>query len=367
MADKYSLKDDLFNKESVSYLCSTLKSVMPEFKDETYLKDALNKFPELELKERMTYLTVLLYNYLPQDFIEATTILKQSLANAKRESMFAFGCYCEYVNTYGCNDTYIDESLDLLCEFTKWFSSEFAIRDFIINYPDKTFEQMKQCSLSDDTDQRRFASEGLRPKLPWAKGIVFDYKKGASLLNNLYYDKERYVTRSVANHLNDLSKIDPSFVLQLLEKWQDEGKQDADEFSYMVNHSLRTLIKKGHKETLEFLGYRQEPNIEVSELSITTPQLKLGDSLKFSFNIKALEDEQLIVDYQVTYPMASNKRSTKVFKLKKTLFSKDCIITINKNHPFRAMTTKKLYSGTYELDVQINGKFYSHGTFELNV
>ena len=90
-------------------------------------------------------------------------------------------------------------------------------------------------------------------------------------------------------------------------------------------------------------------------------------SLSFSFDIKALEDESLIVDYQVTYPMANNKQSTKVFKLKKSLFTKNSIITLKKNHPFRAMTTKKLYSGLYELDIQINGEFYAHGTFELNV
>jgi len=31
------------------------------------------------------------------------------------------------------------------------------------------------------------------------------------------------------------------------------------------------------------------------------------------------------------------------------------------------MTTKKLYSGTYDLHIQINGQFYSHHTFVLVV
>lgn len=367
MADKtFSLKDDLFNKDSVSYLCSNLKEVYPSFKDQVYLEEALNNFPNLELKERMTYMTTLLYNHLPKDFTEATTILSESLKLVTEDSMFVYGSYCEYVTTYGCNDELVDDSLDLLCNYTKWFSSEFAIRDFITLYPNETFTKMEACSLSDNFHQRRFASEGLRPKLPWAKGIKFDYKKGASLLNNLYYDQERYVTRSVANHLNDLSKIDPDFVLELLGNWKTEGKQEENELAYMINHSLRTLIKKGHKPTLEFLGFHQNPNIKVKNLVITNHKLNLGDSLSFSFDIEALDAEHLIVDYQITYPMTSEKRSTKVFKLKKILFNKG-VTSISKNHPFRAMTTKKLYTGTYEIHIQINGQLYLNDTFELTV
>lgn len=368
MADKsFSLKDDLFNKETVTYLCSLVKEVYPFFQSDDYIRESLEHFPQLELKERMTFMTSLLYSYLPKDFEEATGLLLQSLQGVTSDSMFTFGSYCEYVTTYGCSDNYVDYSLDLLCEFTKWFSSEFAIREFITRYPEESFVKMEACSLSDNLHQRRFASEGLRPKLPWAKGITFDYKKGASILNNLYYDQERYVTRSVANHLNDISKIDPDFVLDLLGKWQEEGKQEKAELDYMINHSLRTLIKKGHLGTLEFLGFHHSPKIKVSPLRISTPNIAIGDSLVFSFDIEALEDEALIVDYQVTYPMASHKQSTKIFKLKKTLFEKGKQITLDKKHPFRVMTTKKLYPGTYELAIQINGQLYAHNTFELTV
>jgi len=224
----------------------------------------------------MTFMTTLLFNHLPKDYIEATKLLLNSLQSATNDSMFVFGSYCEFVTTYGCSDQYIDYSLDLLCEFTKWFSSEFAIRDFITLYPTETFAKMTTCSLSENIHQRRFASEGLRPKLPWAKGIKFDYKLGASLLNNLYYDKERYVTRSVANHLNDLSKMDPDFVLNVLTSWKQEGKQNREELNYMFNHSLRTLIKKDHIPTLEFLGFHANPKIKVKNLTITTPNLVLG-------------------------------------------------------------------------------------------
>jgi 3-methyladenine DNA glycosylase AlkC len=51
-----------------------------------------------------------------------------------------------------------------------------------------------------------------------------DYKRTIEILDNLYFDKSRYVTRSVANHLNDISKIDGDLVVDVLEKWKNKLK-----------------------------------------------------------------------------------------------------------------------------------------------
>jgi 3-methyladenine DNA glycosylase AlkC len=49
-----------------------------------------------------------------------------------------------------------------------------------------------------------------------------DYKKTIQILDNLYYDKTRFVTRSLANHLNDISKKDPKLVLDTVKRWENE-------------------------------------------------------------------------------------------------------------------------------------------------
>jgi len=67
---------------------------------------------------------------------------------------------------------------------------------------------MLNWSKSENYHHRRLASEGSRQKLPWCQKINLDYKKTIKILDNLYFDESRYVTRSVANHLNDISKID---------------------------------------------------------------------------------------------------------------------------------------------------------------
>jgi hypothetical protein len=175
------------------------------------------------------------------------------------------------------------------------------------------------------------------------------------------------VVRSVANHLNDISKIDPGFVVECLKKWKSTGKQSAKEMDYLMNHALRTLIKKGHEESLALIGFKQTPQIIIKEIRVEKNKIKLGESINFSITLEALEEESILVDYKVIYPMASGKTSEKVFKLKKINVKKYEVVTINKKHVFKEMTTKKLYTGNYELLVQINGSLHKGFKFYLDV
>jgi 3-methyladenine DNA glycosylase AlkC len=213
---------------------------------------------------------------------------------------------------------------------------------------------------------RRLASEGIRPKLPWAKKINYDYKVGAKLLNNLYLDNNRIVTRSVANHLNDISKIESNLVLEILTRWKNSKKQNNLEMDYIINHSVRGLIKAGDKNTLNFLGYSSEPRVCVLNFNLLNNKIKLGEYIEFNFNLLADCDEDLMVDYKITYPVPTGSLSTKVFKIKKfEIKHKSGKVRINKKHRFISMSTKKLYSGTYKLELIINGNSYLEREFEL--
>ena len=97
-------------------------------------------------------------------------------------------------------------------------------------------------SKSKNYHHRRLSSEGSRQKLPWAVNINLDYKNTIEILDNLHSDKSRYVTRSVANHLNDISKIDPDLVLDTLQRWKSTNL--SEDIDYIISHSTRTLIKK---------------------------------------------------------------------------------------------------------------------------
>ncbi len=367
MSEPYILKDDLFNRETVTELAKAIQAVHGPFDLEAFVDQCVEGFPTRELKERMSHMTLCLHDHLPQDFYQATDILKQTCEQTDTNDRFVYGSFSEYVEMYGCSDQWVDHSLTMLGEYTKVFSAEFAIRKFINQYPDKALAQMHQWAKSKDHNQRRLASEGLRPKLPWGSGINLDPMKAMEPLDFLYYDSERYVTRSVANHLNDLSKIHPQVVIETLERWQATGRQNEKEMAYIVSHSTRTLVKRGHQGALNLLGYKTGARIEVEGFVIHTPEIHIGDSIVFDVTIKALEDCKLMVDYQVDYPMAKGKRGQKVFKLKKVSLQEGQSISMQKKHAFKEMTTKKLYEGDHSVRLQINGQFHNEGSFYLHV
>jgi hypothetical protein len=76
---KFLLKDQLFNETKVVYLAGLLKNVYPAFLDIEFIKEVLDKFRELELKQRISHISDVLKKYLPNDFEKALKILLKSL------------------------------------------------------------------------------------------------------------------------------------------------------------------------------------------------------------------------------------------------------------------------------------------------
>ncbi len=367
------MKDDFFNVVKVNKIASEIKTVYEEFQQERFEKDTVEKFFKLELKERIFHIRDMLSKYLPSDFKEATTILLKALPpeldTAKTDNDFGdfiYAPYGEFVTEFGCSEEYLDFSLEALKEITKRFSVEFAIRDFINKFPNETYIMLHDCAISKNYHQRRLASEGLRLVLPWAKKINIDYHDNLPILDNLYHDKTRFVTRSVANHLNDISKIDATLVLDTLKRWKNSQKQEPKEMEFIINHSLRSLIKSGHEQTLIFLGYRPNPSIKVQGFKLFSELVKIGEALEFSFEIEAQKEEGLIVDYIIHFRTKVGKSSPKVHKIKKLNLKKGEIVELVKKHHFKAnMTTRKLYVGEHKLELQVNGKIYKSVLFSL--
>ena len=60
------------------------------------------------------------------------------------------------------------------------------------------------------------------------------------------------VRRSVANHLNDLSRADAALAVSTAKRWLQTP--DANTLK-IVKHALRTLIKAGDPDALSLLGF----------------------------------------------------------------------------------------------------------------
>lgn len=387
MAEKFSLKDELFNPAKVQYLAGLISAAYPKFSAKQFVTAVVEKFPERELKARIEWIRDTLQKFLPDDFETAVQILIQSLPpeldpeNSDDDyGDFIFAPFSDFVAQHGCTEHYLEFSLEVLERMTKNFSAEDSIRFFLRKFPEKTVQKMEDWSQSSNYHVRRLASEGARPKLPWSQKVELSSPEIIQkILENLYADPTRYVVRSVANHLNDIAKDDEHLVIETLKRWKNSDisrtKNNQKELEFLISHSLRTLIKKGNAEALELLGYSPYPEILVENFLVQTSEVKIGEYLEFSGEIvshakspeTSEKSQKLMIDYIIHFIDKSGKTRPKVFKLKKTEISGSENFSFSKRHPLRIMTTKKLYAGTHRVDVQINGRLFSGGSFGLVV
>ena len=373
MKEKFSLKDHLFNAPKVALLACSIKNVYLTFEDESFQREVLEAFPKLELKARIVHIRVCLKKYLPTDYREAVTVILKALPKPLDENLsdddfgdFIYAPYHDFVAHYGCTKEHLAFSLAALKEMTKRFSAEDAIRYFINAFPKETLKTL--CDWTNDSNYhvRRLCSEGTRPKLPWSQKINIQPEDTLSILHSLFADKTRYVTRSVANHLNDLTKIQADIVLNMLTEWKASGKQREGEMNFVVKHALRTLVKNGHKEAIMLLGFGDSEGISMSDLTYNNA-VKIGDYLAFSFNIHSIQTKNLVIDYILHFQSKQGTLTNKkVFKLQTFDMTAHKTVGLSKRHFFKSnMTTRKLYAGLHKIEIQINGVIMGVFQFEL--
>lgn len=375
MKKRFSLKDHLFNKESVTYLGELFASVDVSFNKKQFVDEVMKRLLKLELKERIVWIAEVLEHHLPTDFKKASKIIVKALPSPLDPSKtdndfgsFIFAPLGEYVVRNGLTKTNIQQSYKTLLELTQRFSMEDALRSFINEHPEVTFEQLQQWSTHKHYHVRRLVSETTRPYLPWSRRLTTEITKPIPFLDQLHADSTRFVTRSVANHLNDISKKHPELVVNLLQKWKQEGKQDQKELQWITSHSLRTLVKRGDTNALLLLGYRDNPKITVDNFSISKASEKVSRDgvLSFSFSITAKEEAELMVDYLIDFVKAKGQTKAKVFKIKKVTMKKGETISITKNHRFVSdATTYTLHTGKHTVTLQINGKKFDSAHFTV--
>jgi len=372
-SEKFSLKDHLFNAEKVEKMANEIAAVFGNFNKIVFVNNVLVEFPNLELKQRISHITFCLKSYLPNDFEQALSIILEALPEPCNPRLtdndfgdFIYAPYSNFVAIYGCKKEYLNLSLSALEQITKRFSAEDAIRFFINAFPDATLLKMLEWSKNENYHVRRLASEGSRPKLPWSQKINITPEDALPILDNLFSDSTRYVTRSVANHLNDIAKTNPQLVLETLAKWKKSNKQEANEMDYIIRHSLRTLIKNGDSNALELIGINQKPNIEMLFISVSD-SVEMNNYLHINFELIAKATTNLMIDYIIDFQNKKGEmNSSKVFKMKQVSLKKDEKISIQKKHQFRQfMTTRTLYPGKHQFSLQINGQIVYQSSFEL--
>lgn len=310
---------NLYSPDFYTKLGTQLQQIIPNFDKAQFEKDIFcDTWDKKELKDRMKHTADVLATLLPSNFSQAAPIVYKLVEIVKVEQgkwdSFLYMFLPDYIERFGIEDFEI--AYPLLEEVTQLASCEFAVRPFIVKYDTQMTDVILQWSLHKNHHVRRLASEGIRPRLPWATALPL-YKKNPSpilpILENLKTDSSEYVRKSVANNLNDITKDNPDVVLSLIKKWKGLSK----ETDWIIKHGTRSLLKQGHPEIISFYGLNQSDDIKVDNLTIETPTVKIGDALAFSFGLKNKDKKQHLVrlEYAIYYLRQNGSHSKKVFKM----------------------------------------------------
>jgi len=369
---------DMFNKEFFDRFTKDLKFVIEDFNTRKFISQIMDdEWEKREFKQRCWHITTVLKNFLPTNYKDAIAKILELLEQIKdvhdssKIDDTTFGLSLEYgwildnfVEQYGVDD--YETSIKAIEKITQFTSCEFAVRPFIIKYPKKMMKQMLAWSKHEHWGVRRLSSEGCRPRLPWAMALPNLKENPAPIipiLENLKNDVSRFVRLSVANNLNDIAKDNPETVINLAKKWQDK----SENINWVIKHGCRTLLKQGNAEAMEIFGFDAVKNIVIKDFKISTPKVKINDSLEFGFKLanNSSKKVKIRLEYGIYYQKANGTLSIKVCRISEKEYEKDSITHITRKHSFRVVTTRVLHFGLHQVSIIINGKELEKYDFEL--
>ncbi|MCA1442875.1 DNA alkylation repair protein [Ensifer sp. IC4062] len=336
------------------------------FDRERFIALATHDLDSLELMQRARQICDALFQTLPEHFPDAAETLERALprGDAPGLSGWALLPVNQFIAARGLDD--FERSLSLLRRLTPHFTAEFGIRAFVHRDLQRALATISGWTGDSNHHVRRLASEGTRPRLPWAMrlpDLICDPRPILPIIAALIDDPEDYVRRSVANSLNDIAKDHPDLVARFVAAHVD-GASPAR--LRLLRHACRTLLKQGHVEALANFGFGALSAIDAS-LTLGTPLVRLGEHLRFGLEIQnsSAAEQKVMIDYAVHHQKANGTRSPKVFKWTTMTLEPGAVLEIEKRHAIRLITTRRYYAGEHRLVILINGQPVADTDFEL--
>ncbi|WFB34580.1 DNA alkylation repair protein [Kiritimatiellota bacterium B12222] len=362
---------DWFDQEAAEALATQLSTVYPSFNQKGFIKSATLNIHRLEMGDRVKQFSESMALFLPDDKKEALEIIHRSLPPLLPDVTEITQGWLQwpvgnFIADYGL--PHLETSFAAMIDLTQCFTSEFAVRPFIEAYPEECLSRLLELCTHPSPHVRRWCSEGTRPLLPWGKklkSLVHDPSPVWPLLEKLKDDPEKYVQKSVANHLNDISKNHPDLVVARCELWLKEASPDRQ---WIVKHGLRSLIKQGHPEALALIGYKPVKAL-ACKLTSTPEVLSIGEHtlLELTLMNHHSQTQKLLIDYAVTYVRQKGKTGRKVFKWTQITLEPEEHRSLTKKHSMRMTTVRALYPGEHRVEIQVNGQPMATTVFQLTV
>lgn len=352
---------NLYSPQLIERLAQAIQQQQPEFDTKAFKAAIFNQvWPSLALKERMTQVTKCLHESLNPLSYAKKLALFMRIAHEFKGFEMAF--FPEYVATYGLEEDF-ELNMQALACFTEFSTAEFAVRPFIQQTPQQMLQQALIWADSDNEHHRRLASEGFRPRLPWSFHLtLFKDQPHHTLpiLEKLKADASAYVRKSVANHLNDISKDHPDLVIFTAKNWQNQ----TNETDWIIKHACRSLLKQSHPQALMLFGFQPPSGICIENLCANEAVAFTGN-LDFAFQLKSAKPlGKLRIEFEILFQKAKGKQLAKRFQIsetEETALHKD----VKKTFSFKPISTRTYYPGPHQLSILVNGETKAYKTFEL--
>ena len=359
--------DELIDPGVVARLRDSLRSVAPRL-PLSALTEAERVVPGKRLRERVNIVRNALLDDVPAGFPAARRIVEDVITVPQFGGWMIWPA-SEFVTARALESgstTDFDLAMDVLAQLTVGLSSEFAVRDLLLARPERALDTMHRWTGHENEHVRRLATEGSRAYLPWAKRVPWLIARPdatRAIIDAIYRDPAEYVRRSVANHLNDLSRVDPGVAAAIGRGWH--GDPDANT-SWVLRHGLRTLVKKGDAEALLLLGYTGD-GLRVGHPRLSSSTVTRGGTLEFSAMVTndGSTNASVAIDYTLGFLRANGAMSPKTFKLASRRLAPGESVVVSKKHSFRPITTRTYYPGRHFITVQANGNVSFAAEFTL--
>lgn len=353
---------DILGPAALETIAGAGAHASPRFDRGAFLAAASAGLDALSIMARVRHIADALKAALPGDYAAALAILR-GMAPALTHGFQAVAV-TEFVARHGLHD--FESSMEALADLTRFGTAEFAIRPFLAQDVERTLAVMMRWAGHEDEHVRRLASEGGRPRLPWAArvpAIKADPTLAAPILEALKADPSLYVRKSVANHLNDIAKDRPDWLLDRLGDWPAGDARTG----WIVRHALRTLIKRGEPRALALIGVGHGAAVETLRFTVTPQAVRLGDTIAIAAELRSTadRDQRLVVDYRVHYARAGGKAAAKVFKLRTFTLAASDTVTLGIRQRIRDFSTRRHHPGVHEVELIVNGHTVARSAFDL--
>jgi len=347
-----------------------IRAVHADFPQAEFLRDVLAGYGPLSLTGRGFHIAATLRKHLPADFPGAVDVLLASASQPHEHrasggmAAFLYMPHLFFVAQYGLD--HFEDSMRAQHALTQCFTAEYSIRAFLEKHPEATLARLREWAGDPSEHVRRLVSEGTRPRLPWAprlRAFQKDPRPVLELLELLKDDPELYVRRSVANNLNDIGKDHPALLTAVATRWL---RGASVERRWIVNHALRSAVKRADAGALGALGYGGKAGVTLGEARITPKQPKIGGSVAVSFTLenRSRSPQRVMADLVVHFVKARGT-GAKTFKLKALELAPRASVELRKKIGLQQLTTRKHYPGVHKVDALLNGRRVALGGFKL--